>query len=281
MHDVRWNMPRGATFTPIRPRRHRRPRAHINTPGNATFVPLPRPKAPVDAIAPRAPTAPGVGANPPARPAAPAGPKPLVDDATAIADRAALRFRTQQGINSSLQDSAYARQDVGENLRRMALQRPKDEQTTRQSANQQGLFYSGQLGKRLGDLAVDYQTRQGDVQQGFDRGEAARVAARNALQQGMSIEDAAITAQNADRAVQRDSAAADVGGLVPTQFPAGPQSRGDARAQIVQSVGRGAVRAQGIGNGQWKVRFSSGALRTLRQRNGRWEILRSGGWKPF
>lgn len=177
--------------------------------------------------APSAPAAPGAGA-PSATPGAPAaGGSTLADDAQSAAERAALKFRTDNDRATIEQQGAYDRTDFQEALRRMATQRPKDERATREGANRQGLFYSGQLGKRLGELAVDYQRREGDARSEFDRREAAREAARRALESGMSIDDAAISAQLAERQVGRDAEAADAGGLVgPDALPvAGPASK--------------------------------------------------------
>jgi hypothetical protein len=136
----------------------------------------------------------------------PAPPSPL--DAQYFTDVAQQRFRAQQQLNQLGTQSAYARTDFQEGLRRQAQQQGQDIQATRENAAREGLFYSGQLGKREGDVNTQYARRTGDLRLNFDRGEAARQAARRALAAGASIDEAAAEAAAVDRQLQRDAQAA-------------------------------------------------------------------------
>jgi hypothetical protein len=162
--------------------------------------------------APPAPAAPAVAAS--GGPTAPPDAGELGDDAQAAAARAQALFDRNQRIGQLQQQGVYDSQDLAEALRRMHEQQPKDEQQTREGANRQGLFYSGQLGQRLGDLTTQYARREGDQQQNYQRREAARVAAIDALNQGASVEDAGITAALLDRLTAGDVEAAGSSSLV-------------------------------------------------------------------
>ena len=59
-------------------------------------------------------------------------------------------------------------------LTRLAENRTKDLLDTNHAANQQGLFYSGQLGKRRDDVEKAYQQQQDDARTSYDRDQAAR-----------------------------------------------------------------------------------------------------------
>jgi hypothetical protein len=118
-----------------------------------------------------------------------------------------------------------------EALRRLQTQRPKDEQTTKETANSQGLFYGGALSSRLDDLATRYARSQGDLANSFHTTENARLAARAAIQAGQPIDDAAQQAALADRTIGNDTDAADSGALAPPDqqvtpaAPAAPVAR--------------------------------------------------------
>lgn len=180
-----------------------------------------------------------------AAPSAAAAPQdaPLVDDAAATVARAQDLFQRGQQLGELDTQGRYDKEDVAEALRRMAGQRPKDQQNTREGANQQGLYYSGTLGKRLDDLAVDYARREADQQRDFQRREEARKAARAAIESGAPLEDAAISAALAERRVAGDTTAADAGGLVPEQMPKAAPPAAPA-APRVPSVRRPAMPRQ-------------------------------------
>lgn len=258
-------------------------RRRVKWGGQATFTPQQTVTQANSVVTPyKAPAAPKAPA--PRKPPAPPTPH-LVDDSTAAAARAQLRFKVSQGLAGSTQESAYDKIDFQEALRRMTEQRPKDEQSTREQANRQGLFYSGQLGKRLDDLATDYARRQGDQQQSYDRREAARVAARRAIESGASIDDAAITAELADRQVAADSSAADAGALAPNPQDPAAASKGSKltnNSAVKENGAKGVIRAQGLGGGVWKARLKSGALVKIRKTSGgHWQVFKKGKWRAF
>jgi hypothetical protein len=195
---------------------------HVYPNGQRVFVPKPaatgglaHPIASGGAVPPPAPApgAPQGGADP-----APAA--PFTGDASYWADQALRNFQRKQQVDQLTQQSAYDKTDFQEALRRRVAQHPKDIQSTQEGANRQGLFYSGQMGKRLGDLETQYTRENSDAQQAYDRREAARSAARTAIEQGAPLEEAAALAAAADRATTSASSAADAGMLVPNQPPA-------------------------------------------------------------
>lgn len=184
-----------------RPRRRRPVVASINAPATA------RP--------PKAPTVAPIAATPPA-------PKPaeFAPDSQYLADAAQRAFERQQKITQLNTESRIDTTDFNEALRRMTESRAGVEQQTRQTANKQGLFYSGQLGKRLGDVATDFTRRQSDAQLQYDRREAARRAAIAAIEAGAPLEEAAAMAAAADRQLARDQEAADARALAQESAPA-------------------------------------------------------------
>jgi hypothetical protein len=141
-------------------------------------------------------------------------PGQFTPDAQYYADQAQRLFQNNQQLASF--DTAHTRDQtqLQEALRQMAVQQPRDEQTTRVNANTQGLFYSTTLGNRLSDVAKTYAQRQSQAQSAYQQAEDARTAARAALQQGYTLDDAAARAAAADRQIGRDQSAADAGALV-------------------------------------------------------------------
>jgi hypothetical protein len=190
----------------------------------------------------RAPSAPRVpGPQPPGQPPQP---HQLVDDSTATSARAQALFARTQKLNQLSTEDQYGAQDYAENLSRLRAQRPKDELAAKESANRQGLFYSGALGKDLGNLATSYGQRESDMTLQNERAVAARAAARQAIMQGAPLEDAAISAALADRQIASDSSAADAGALAPNAPPApgrpaagAPARRGRAPRQTMIPFG--------------------------------------------
>lgn len=145
-------------------------------------------------------------------------------DAQYLADAALRAFNRRQKLSELDTQSSQGRQDLQTMIRRLGEQRVKAVQSTRQGANKQGLFYSGQLGKQLGDVNKSYAQQQGDARQQFNRDEAARQAARTAIEAGAPLEEASAAAAATDRQIQRDQDAASANGLVPNQ----PASTGAA-----------------------------------------------------
>jgi hypothetical protein len=153
----------------------------------------------------------------PGAPVAPPVPSSL--DSQYFADAAKNTFDVNQGLTQNDLQGQQRRASLEEALRRLSAQQPRDEQTTTQAANRQGLFYSGALGQRLGDLATKYSQQRSDMNSQFSSEEATRLAARAALQQGYGVNDAALRAAAVERQIASDQAAADAGALVAPQTP--------------------------------------------------------------
>lgn len=166
--------------------------------------------------APQAPTGP--------QPATPsAGSAAAVDprDATYYAQSAQADFARNQKINQLTSEGSQDTQDHEEALRRLLENQPRAIQNAREQYNKMGLFYSGKLGEREGDLNTQYAQQRGDMDQSFERRQAARAAARAALEQGAPLDEAARLAEAADRQIDRDTATAAAGGLAaPESTPA-------------------------------------------------------------
>jgi hypothetical protein len=160
--------------------------------------------------------------NPPPTPAGGADPGPFQPDSIYFAAAAQNQFKAGQSRNELDQQSAYAKTDFDEALRRMLEKQPRDVQAAREAANKAGLFYSGYEGRQEGDINTSYLRQQADMRQQFDRSEAAREVARRAIESGLSLDDAAQLAAAVDRQTTRDTAKADAGMLVPdaTKKPA-------------------------------------------------------------
>jgi hypothetical protein len=106
-----------------------------------------------------------------------------------------------------------------EGQRRLMEGVPQQQQNIKEGANKAGLFYSGQLGKRLGDLETQIARQRADAQSQFQGDERSREAARAAILQGGTIDDAALKAEAVARQLQRDQASAAGNRLVPTPVP--------------------------------------------------------------
>jgi hypothetical protein len=134
-------------------------------------------------------------------------------DASALAKKQTdLAENDQQGaVNRTTYDTA---------MRKLREQQPVDESNQTSASNRQGLFYSSNLGNKLGDIAKSYVERRGQTQASFDQSERARQAARAAIEAGYGVDQAAQYAAAADRQISRDQSAADAGALVGEQPPA-------------------------------------------------------------
>jgi hypothetical protein len=120
-------------------------------------------------------------------------------------DADAARRSAVEGDPSSWQDSAWsnavadilksrsegtaaidtagrrAAEDKDRNLGLLGEAKGNALKSTTRGANRQGLFYSGILGSRLGDVEQDYGRRNTDVLSAFQRGEEDRASARTSL----------------------------------------------------------------------------------------------------
>lgn len=149
-------------------------------------------------------------------------------DATYLADAALRAFKRRQELGQLALEDSHDSTDHQEAIRRLAEQRAPALQNTKQTANKQGLFYSGQLGKRLGEVERDFTRQEGDQGRDYDRRRAAREAARRAIESGAPLEEAAAAAAAADRQIERDAERADENALAenaaPTAAPAAPRA---------------------------------------------------------
>jgi hypothetical protein len=130
-------------------------------------------------------------------------------DAEYLAAAAQRQFERTQALQGLTTQSSTDKADTAEAIRRLTSAAPEQRQGIKQSANRAGLFYSGQLGKQLGNFEADLTQRQGDVTTDWQRREDAREAARAAIEQGRPLEEAAALAEAAGRQVNRDAVAAD------------------------------------------------------------------------
>lgn len=207
-------------FVPNRPMTAGKPPTGTPSPMAGVSLPKMTPTATPTLGAPAAPSAPAAAPGASAPAAAP-GANPYAPDSTYYATDAKLNFDAQQGLNNLNQQSAYDKTDLTEALRRLLEQQPKDVQNAREAANRQGLLYSGHLGQQVGDINTGYVRSQSDQQQGYDRREAARAAARHAIEAGLPIDEAAALAASVDRSTVRDTGLADAGAL-PAVTPLAP-----------------------------------------------------------
>lgn len=75
--------------------------------------------------------------------------------------------------------------------------------STTRGANRQGLFYSGILGSRLGDVEQDYGRRNTDVLSAFQRGEEDRASARTGLTSSLDEAERRARDEAVNRAMNR------------------------------------------------------------------------------
>lgn len=129
---------------------------------------------------------------------------PDVRDSTYFSELSAALFKKNQGLSEIGQAEQYASQDFQEALRRMLVNKGEDVQSLAENMNDEGLFYSGHHGQERGKLETDYLERQTDAQQSFDRQSTAWQTARQALEMGYTLDEAAAMAEATERQVDRD-----------------------------------------------------------------------------
>jgi hypothetical protein len=111
--------------------------------------------------------------------AAPPAPPPEIRDSAFNAGIASLLGQVQRQRASTDEQGRQSDQDYQTNLSRLAEQRARALTSTNETANQQGLFESGQLGKRRGQVNEGYDQTVGDQTLAHERSAAARAAALN------------------------------------------------------------------------------------------------------
>lgn len=136
-------------------------------------------------------------------------------------DAAALA-KKQTDLAENDQQGTTNQASLQTTLRKLREQQPVDESNQTSASNRQGLFYSTNLGNKLGDIAKTYVDRQGQAQSSYDQSERARLAARAAIEAGYGVDQAAQYASAADRQIGRDQTAADAGALVAEGSPGTP-----------------------------------------------------------
>lgn len=113
---------------------------------------------------------------PPAPPPAPAGPPAAADprDSQYGDDVTRLVADNKNAQDDLTQQGQYDTQDHALQGERLARQRAASLVSTNQGANQEGLFYSGQLGKRRGQVEQGFNDQVFDANTAFERAAAAR-----------------------------------------------------------------------------------------------------------
>lgn len=145
---------------------------------------LPKPFAPPQAFMdPNAPPAPAAPSAPPARDLArEAAENPDVwKDSAYNSTLAGLLGQKQSGETAIDTAGRRAVEDRDRNFGLLREGRGNARTQATQSANNRGLFYSGHLGKQLGEVDTDYGRREGDVGTAFTRGEEERATSRAGL----------------------------------------------------------------------------------------------------
>lgn len=130
---------------------------------------MPDPTPPVSTVGPGTPP-----------PVAPAAKDPASDlswqDSGYNSTIANLLSQKDQGKAALVAAGRRAVEDRDKNVGLLGESRVKQKTATTQSANKSGLFYSGTLGKNLGDVDTDFDRRTGDVNTAFARSEEDRAA---------------------------------------------------------------------------------------------------------
>lgn len=186
--------------------------------------------APLTGQHPQYDSTPAPAGPPPPAPAMPTAAVPQ-GGPESFMDAEYLAWRAQKQFEDNQQRATWDAEDKGdessrgEAIRRLMQRRPEDLQRADVTHNKAGLFYSGMLGKERGQIEGDYVRQQADTNSDYDARRNARDAARQALEQGYTIEEAAQLAAAADRKTGRDLEAADARALVsedPAAVDAGP-----------------------------------------------------------
>lgn len=154
----------------------------------------------------------------------------ITPDAAYLARAAQAAFQRTTQLNRLHEEGKDDSTNTQTAISRMIENALKDRSKISEGAGKEGLFYSGQLTKRLGDYETELKRSRDDVQTSFDQREAARIAARKAIEAGAPIDDAAELSDAVTRQIGRDTTAADLGALVPN-VNTGPASTQVAAVQ--------------------------------------------------
>lgn len=194
---------------------------------------------------PTASSAASVGSPAPTPPAA-ADPK----DAQYFNDVAKLdQYYASNKANLSASGQELAA-NLAKNRSLLDEQQPKDQLAAKQNANKAGLFYSGALGKNLGDIATSYARRKSDLQTDFEsnQGKINRQLSdleANYGSQGLIRND--VMLQSIARARAQDEAnAAAYAQQVAAQQQAAPAGGGAAPAAAAPAPASGPPKFTGV-----------------------------------
>lgn len=197
----------------------------VGNPGQ-TYTPQVPAMQGTQAFRPLTPGAPGAAAAAAPQAGAPARTTAqFIPDAQYLAEAAQSQFNRQTNLDQLTAQDEAERNQTQEAIRRLMDTAGQQRQTTTQTAAKQGLFYSGQLGKRLGDLEAQVARQRGDVQSAYDTNARAREAARQAILSGAPLDEAAARAAAIERQVGRDTEAANARQLVPTVVKPKPKPK--------------------------------------------------------
>ena len=118
--------------------------------------------------------APGYAPPPAPKPPAPTFQAPTdVRDSTYNTGVAGLLFNNKNQRDDLNRQLGQGTEDFNTMLARMADARAKDLLATNYGANREGLFYSGQLGKRRGDVEKGYSQQESDARTSYNRQQEA------------------------------------------------------------------------------------------------------------
>lgn len=136
-----------------------------------------------------------------------------IDSAYALA-LANQRANINAKLSQVQQEDANDETTYREALRRMDTQRPRDDSAAKASANKAGLFYSGTLGKNLGDIATSYAQKQADMLNSRQQRANTRQSQLAQLNAGYDVDVSGIADDAISRGLTSDTAMADAGYLV-------------------------------------------------------------------
>lgn len=177
--------------------------------------------------APQAPGAPGAAGG-----AGGAAPAQWVPDAQYLAEAAQKAFLRTQQLTSLTKEAQDDKTNTQTAINRLLENALSDRTKIAEGANKEGLFYSGQHTKRLGDYETQLNRAKGDAETALSQREQGRLLQRTTIEQGGPLEDAVAQALAAQRQVSRDTTAADNMALVPN-VGAGAAPQAAAIAQVL------------------------------------------------
>jgi hypothetical protein len=135
-----------------------------------------------------------------------APPVPDVRDARYWEQIARMGATTRDALLGIDKNTQLAQQDVDESIRRLMDDRGKALGETRSSANKEGLLYSGQLGKREGDVRTQYGRQETDIRSEMSRRISEAETEKTRLRNEQGEQNFAAFGEAGQRAYERDLA---------------------------------------------------------------------------